>query len=70
MRSVFLAFILATRDLVRSRAALHVELVALRHQLSVLNATGRRAFDCGLLIVYSGFGWLGSGGSGARPSSS
>lgn len=35
MRSVLLAIILALRDQVH--AALHVELIALRHQLSVLN---------------------------------
>jgi transposase InsO family protein len=37
MHSVLLAFILAIRDLLRSRAALHAEIIALRHQLFVLN---------------------------------
>src|SRR5687768_9889130 len=36
MTSVFVAFLLTLRSLARSRAALHLEVLALRHQLQVL----------------------------------
>jgi hypothetical protein len=36
MTSVFVAFLLTLRSLARSRAALQLEVLALRHQLQVL----------------------------------
>jgi hypothetical protein len=37
MMPAFVAVLLSLRSLIRSRAALHLEVLALRHQLQVLN---------------------------------
>jgi hypothetical protein len=43
MMPAFVAVLLSLRSLIRSRAALHLEVLALRHQLQVLNRSRRRA---------------------------
>src|SRR5437773_6450190 len=42
MRSVLISLLLTLRGIVRSRAALHLEVLALRHQLQVLQRSRRR----------------------------
>src|SRR2546430_1984073 len=42
MMSVLISVLAALRGLIRSRAALHLEVLALRHQLQVLQRSGPR----------------------------
>jgi hypothetical protein len=58
-------------SLVRSRAALQAEILALRHQLQVLERSARVAgLACELPAGSSGFGCLAYGGVGALASES
>ena len=58
-------------SLVRFRAALQAEILALRHQLQVLERSARVAgFACELPAGSSGFGCLADGGVGALVSES
>ena len=68
--SVVVAILDSLRFMVRSRATLHLELLALRHQLAVANRSRRPRLRLTLLIVCCGRGSPSNGAAGARRSMS
>jgi len=69
--AVLWLMLLATRDLARSRARLEIELLAVRHQLHVLERTRPRRARLSRSVAGCGSGWRESGQiGGGRWSSS
>jgi len=66
MRAVVIAVANSLALICRSRAALQIEILALRHQLAVYQRGGHRP-NCALPTGSSGHGCLESGRGGERP---
>jgi putative transposase len=64
--SVFVSLVFALRSAARSRAALHLEILALRHQVAVLNRSrpSKRRLTAADRVLWK---WLSQVGSGWRP---
>ncbi len=68
MRAVLVALVVALVSVLRSRVSLHLEVLALRHQLAVLQGGGRH--DSSQLTACSGYGYREGGWAGRMPWSS
>jgi len=68
--STLMAVLAAARDCLRTRAALQMEVLALRHQLNVLRRSVKRSKLTALRTDFSGPGCRGTGPAGGLPWSS
>jgi hypothetical protein len=66
MIDVLLAVLCSLNSRLKTRAALQVEVVALRHQINILRRSASNDPDSGLRTESSGLGWRASGPIGAR----
>jgi len=68
MMSVLISALATLQGLIRSRAALHLEVLALRHQLQVVQRSRPRRLRLAKRTDASGRGWHAHGAIGERPS--